>query len=389
LCVVIPARDERECLPAALAALANQVDVAGNPLDPGRFEVIVLVNNAQDDSAEIARAFAARHPALALHVVEVTLEDDLAHVGTARRLLMDEASRRFQWLAKPRGVIASTDADSRVGRRWVAATLSAIQAGADAVGGRIIVDSGELAAHPPSVRRYHLLDVGYRSMTAELVALVDPDPLDPWPRHFQHFGPSLAVTTEMYERAGGIPALPWLEDVALVDALLLEDAHLRHDPLVQVVTSARPAGRTGFGFAVQLGMWHDMALHSDAFLVEQPSAVEVRALARRRLRAIWDAGGPRHALRTTGLAADLCVDPDWLMEQVLDAPTFGRLWNAVVECERARKRWRARWPLIEIHAAIRELRLRLSALRSARDGVAHPLEQVEAEAGFSATTRVM
>jgi hypothetical protein len=389
LCVIIPVRDEREYLPAALEALASQVDAAENPLDPGRFEVILLVNNARDDSADIARAFAARHPALALHVVEMTLEDHLAHVGTARQLLMDEASRRFQWLAKPRGVIASTDADSRVRPTWVAAILAAIQSGSDAVGGRIIVDPDDLAGHSPLTRRSHLLDVGYRSMIAEVESLVDPDPFDPWPRHFQHFGPSLAVTAEMYERVGGIPALPWLEDVALVDALLLEDAHLRHDPRVRVVTSARPAGRTGFGFAVQLGLWGEMGSRGEAFLVEQPRAIESRARARKRLRAVWTASGSLRGLDSAGPAFDLCTDPDWLQEQVLASPTFGSLWQAVLECPQAHARWRARWPLVEIQTAIRELRLRLPVLRSARDGIIRPLEQVEAVTGFPAPTHMM
>ena len=54
--VIIPARDEREALPAALSALAGQLDLCGRPLDRCRFEVIVLANNCVDDTAAVARA---------------------------------------------------------------------------------------------------------------------------------------------------------------------------------------------------------------------------------------------------------------------------------------------------------------------------------------------
>ena len=140
----------------------------GRPLDRCRFEVIVLANNCVDDTAAVARAAAARYPGLALHVVDLALPEPHAHVGAARRLLMDEAARRL--LQTPRGacgVIASTDADTRVAPDWLAATLAEVERGADAVGGRRPLGPARLA---PARRGLSL--VGQRDRMAHR-----PDPV--------------------------------------------------------------------------------------------------------------------------------------------------------------------------------------------------------------------
>ncbi len=280
LSVVIPVRDEEASLPATLEALASQLDADGSPLDPDLYEIILLVNNSVDRSAEIARAFASRHPALVLHVAEIDLPDQEAHVGRARRLLMDTAAGRLP----ASGLIATTDADTVVAPDWIAMMLAEFEAGADAVAGRILVDPAGFAEHDGAARRFHLLDVTYRSLVAELEARLAPDPHDPWPRHFQHFGPSIAVTITAYRRAGGMPPLPSLEDVAFYNALRGIGARIRHSPAVRVVTSARPAGRTGFGFAVQLGMWAEMGARHEPFMVESVESIVARLAGQSDIR---------------------------------------------------------------------------------------------------------
>jgi hypothetical protein len=71
-----------------------------------------------------------------LHVVELMLESDRAHIGWVRKILMDEAYRRLKSIGRNSGVIASTDGDTRVYPTWIAATLAEINSGVDAVGGR-------------------------------------------------------------------------------------------------------------------------------------------------------------------------------------------------------------------------------------------------------------
>jgi len=237
--VVIPVRDEQTTLGACLQALAGQLDLAGRPLAPASYEVILLANNCRDGSAALARAFAARHPELALHVAEIELPPARSHVGWARRLLMDVACRRLERLGRPRGLIATTDADTRVAPTWLAATLREVAQGADAVGGRILADPLGVAALEPATRARYLGDVAYKLLAAELESLLDPDPGDPWPRHHQHTGASFALTVEAYRRVDGLPPLPESEDVALFQALRTLGAAFRHSPLVRVVTSAR------------------------------------------------------------------------------------------------------------------------------------------------------
>jgi hypothetical protein len=382
ICVVIPVRNERQRLPAALAALCRQRDSDSRSLDPTRYEVLVLVNNASDGSADVARRFAARYPSLALRVVEVTLPPDEAHVGRARRLLMDEACRRLDSLGRPRGVIASTDGDSRVAPDWLAATQRAVAAGADAVGGRIRIDLDEMEALTPDARAYYLLDTGYRLLVAEYEAYLAPDPDDPWPRHFQHFGGSLAVTAETYRLAGGLPAKPWLEDVAFVRALRRVDARLRHDPAVQVVTSARSAGRIEVGLSAQLGIWVSMAETDTPILVEPAGAVAARSLATRRLRELWrhrQAGHrlPVHRDRVAPLAAELGICPGWLWERLVEPAPFGVLLEQVQARRAAAGLWAARWPRADIRLVVPELRQRLSRLRRLGAPGSVPLEEVE------------
>ncbi|MBA2454589.1 MAG: glycosyltransferase [Chloroflexia bacterium] len=367
VCVVIPVRDEQNTLAATLAALANQVDLHGLALNPATYEIIVLANNCRDDSAAIARHFAGRHAELALHVVELDLPAAQAHVGAARRLLMDEAWSRFTTLGKTRGIIATTDGDTLVSPTWIAATRAETGRGADAVGGRIMVDPLELRLLSAAGRECHLRDVGYRSMIAELESRLDPDIHDPWPRHFQHFGASLAVTAEAYLRAGRLPVKPWFEDVAFYDALTRADARFRHSPAVQVRTSGRRTGRTGFGFAVQLTQWESMDPCAQRMCVESARAAEARITARRKLRQAW-----RMCHREGSLSAGMChsladqlnVDPNWLKETLNQQSTFGMLMEQVKHSQRESGRWHAEWPLVDIREAIWDLRCRLEVLRT-------------------------
>ena len=67
VCVIVPVRNEADALKNTLLALSNQVDLIGKLLNKSCYEIIVLVNNCTDDSAEIARRFASSRPNLMLH----------------------------------------------------------------------------------------------------------------------------------------------------------------------------------------------------------------------------------------------------------------------------------------------------------------------------------
>jgi len=150
LCVIVPVRDEALTIPAALEALATQTDLTGKPIPYERYEVIVLANNCRDASAAMARTFVRQHPGFQLNVVERRLEGAESHVGRARQMLMHEACCRLAPLGRIPSIIASTDGDTVVDAQWLAGIIAEIAAGADAVGGRILIQPQDRRMLDPS-----------------------------------------------------------------------------------------------------------------------------------------------------------------------------------------------------------------------------------------------
>ncbi len=254
-CVVVPARNEQRRLPRTLEALRNQVDLQGEPLDPASFEVLLLLNNCTDESASVARRFAKMHPGFHVAIEEVRLTSEQAHVGTARKMLMDAACARLESQSFSTSVILSTDADTVVAPDWIARNLAHVEAGAEVVGGVINLLPGDLDLLDEGTRAAYLRDRHYQQLVARLESLLDPDPSDPWPRHLEHFGASLGCTCEVYRRSGGLPPVKPLEDVAFVDALRKVGARIRHAADVHIYTSARLDGRAEVGLSGQLRHW--------------------------------------------------------------------------------------------------------------------------------------
>ncbi|MBP5975447.1 glycosyltransferase family 2 protein [Brasilonema sp. CT11] len=366
VCVIVPVRNEAETLTQTLAALAYQVDLEGQLLDSRRYEVILLANNCSDDSVAIAQNFAQQHPSFALHVIEKTLPPTEAYIGRVRQILMDEAYHRLSCLGRTRGIIASTDGDSQVSPTWIAANLHEIACGADAVGGRIITNQVDRAALDPYARACHLREVGYRYLIAELESYIDPDPYDSFPRHYQHYGASFAVTAQMYALAGGLPPVRTPEDVAFYNALVRVNARFRHSPLVRVVTSARQTGRTDAGLANQLSKWSQMGRQQQSFLVESAAAIETRFQARHQLRKIWSCvlnGLKPSYMHVALLANTLGVPTLWLVEEFAQPYTFGQLFEQVEQRSLLEGIWLSRWENVKIEQAIQDLRLRVESWR--------------------------
>jgi Glycosyl transferase family 2 len=363
VCVIIPVKDEAQTLEKTLEAFLNQTLLSGEPLSPLCYEVIVLANNCTDNSAAIARQFAISHPNLALHVAEVSLPPEQAYVGYARKLLMDEAYRRLMSLGHYQGIIASTDGDSEVAGTWIAATLHEFSRGADAVGGRIVTDRQSRHALSPRARSFFLMEVAYRSLVAELEHYLDPDPFDPLPRHYQHYGASLAVTAEAYARAGGIPLVRTPEDEAFYQSLLRVDAKFRHSPLVKVTTSARESGRSPVGLASQLKVWTEMKTDA-CFEVESVKALASRFQSRRELRSFWQKLSWGYSLspkEIEPLANSLGIPTDRLSTEIKQTETFGQLFEKVdrhqqTSCIHYRYR-------VDIKTALTDIRQYIAAIR--------------------------
>lgn len=270
-CVCVPARNEVARLPVLLRALAAQT--VGWPV-----RVAVLVNNSGDETAQAARnAATALEGRLDMTLREVTLPAEHANAGGARALAMDLGISRLE--GREDAVLISTDADSRPPRDWVANTLRAFQAGADIVGGRLVIDERDPLPH--DMGRARALWDRYWTEVRAIEDAIDPVAWDPAPRHGDHTGASLALRVSTYRAAGGIPPIASGEDRALVEAAVAIGARLRHPVDVWTRVSGRLDGRARGGMADHL-----LAL-ADTLARGQP--VLAPSLDQWRQRARWRA----------------------------------------------------------------------------------------------------
>jgi len=322
ICVTVPAKNEAEHITEALEALRNQVDFEGIPVPRDRYEVVLLANNCSDATATVARRYARRHPEFALHVAAVNLPPEQAGVGMARKLMMDAAAERLP----PHGIICTTDADSQVDRHWICATLRAFDGGARAVGGRIIVPRSNRTDY----RKIYLQDVTYRMLQSRLESMIDPDPDDPWPRHFQQYGPSMAIRVDAYLDCGGMPALQSIEDVELGWALERVGVNFVHDPDVKVYTSDRRSDRVaGVAFSSALEEWsrmQDDGRKPVVFGLDHSIRLYKWKVA---LRRAHQKGRGSNLTALKGLCERLSLSPEELDGMVAASPTFGALYQEV------------------------------------------------------------
>jgi hypothetical protein len=277
--VAVPVRDEAERLPKLLAALGNQswVKSTGDKLP-----IVLVLNNCRDGSASVVRRMAHELPQLRLIRVEAEFSPERAHAGSARRVAMDTAALH----GGPRAILISTDADAVPPTNWIEENLDAVIAGADLVGGLIVGDPAEESLHGPGFLRRATRQLRYARLVDELAAILHPLPYDPWPRHTDHTGASLAVRSEVYAQLGGIPAIPTGEDVGFVTKALRGGFRLRHAPGVRVQVSARLEGRAKGGMADCIRGWVEAEQRGITHLVEDPTFVLRRRLLQRSKSAI-------------------------------------------------------------------------------------------------------
>ena len=309
--VAIPARDEESYIAACLRALDQQ---AGAQID----HIVLCINNTVDRTADIARSVALR-PGTQLHVMEPVLPPSQANAGHARRLAMELAAK----LVGEDGVILTTDADACVDADWISENLKALEAGADAVAGWVDLDPADWAAIPIKLHEDDARECAYDALCDELHARLDPDAADPLPRHTQHSGASIAVTSRIYARAGGLPAVKVGEDRAFFVALRHVDARIRHSPACHVTVSGRMQGRASGGMADTI---RRRMVSPDAYLddrLEPADCCARRADLRRRLRACL----ADHAL-IAEFAEDAKLNAEWVRALVL-AGSLGKAWTAI------------------------------------------------------------
>lgn len=272
-CVCVPARNERERLPLLLQALAEQ-DVEG-PIP-----IAICLNNTTDASMEVIATVSRRYrDRLAVALEVATFPPELAHAGSARAAAMAAGMARLE---RSGGVLITSDADARPPANWISANLEAIAAGADIVGGRLVLDENDDIL--PGVAASRALWDRYWAAVRQIEDEIDPCPWDPPPRHGDHTGGSLAITTEMHRRSGGIPLIASGEDRAFVEAAIIAGGRLVHPPEVWTRVSARPFGRAAGGMAEMMKRMSDTASRGEAEMAPALRHWRERALWRREMR---------------------------------------------------------------------------------------------------------
>jgi glucosyl-3-phosphoglycerate synthase len=232
--VVVPARDEQDRIETCLEALAAQT------VGLCAFETILVADRCQDRTEEVARETAER---LGLSVT--ILEGPGEGSGPARGVGMDAAAERMRSLGLPRGLIATTDADSEPEPDWLERQLAHLERGADVIAGAIEL-AAEGAELPAAVLDRRRRDAARRM--AEIAAI------DPGAAHHHFAGASLGVSADVYRRVGGIEATPALEDEAFAGALALHKIRILRPADVRVRTAVRTDGRVARGLSVDLAV---------------------------------------------------------------------------------------------------------------------------------------
>ncbi|MFI2711268.1 glycosyltransferase [Micromonospora sp. NPDC018662] len=220
MAVVVPAHDEQALLPGCLTSVLGAL--RGLPVPS---EVIVVADDCRDGTVAVAERLGA-----------VVLTVRARNVGRARAAGMAHALRHGPqdlWLA-------TTDADSRVPRRWGGWQLHHARAGTDLLVGTVRV--ADWASRSERVRerfetRYRrgLTDAGHRHV----------------------HGANLGCAATAYERLGGFSDLPHGEDHDLVERGRRRAMRVVADAGCAVRTSARRHGRAPHGFAGYLDALDD------------------------------------------------------------------------------------------------------------------------------------
>jgi glycosyltransferase involved in cell wall biosynthesis len=311
--VAIPVRDEAERIGGCLASLARQTVPADH--------IVLLLNNCTDRTADVVRGLPKAHHRL--HIIECNLNESLASAGFARALAMKHALAASS--RNEEAVILTTDADAEVPDNWVEANLRSIEEGADAVCGMAVIDPLEALFIPRHLHEDDAREVAYGRLLDEIASMILPDPADPWPRHTEDSGASIAIRASMLRRVGGMPCLPTGEDRALIGRLRLIDARVRHDPEISVVVSGRIEGRAQGGMADTM---RRRIVKQDEFVderIEPAWDAFHRLRMKRRINFLWRRPTD---VRLYQLARLLAIAPKVFLEAV-NAPYFGLAWSRI------------------------------------------------------------
>jgi hypothetical protein len=350
--IAVPVQNEIDRIEACVHALSRQ---ACGTL---RIKVLFLLNDSTDGTAEWLVTQLDAFPMAAV-VIQVTMPHAERSAGRARWL----ANHAAIDMADPiRGLLFMTDADSCVPADWIQRYGPMLKQGWDAIAGSVDINRGDCDQILPPLDHRNHLEGCYTALIDELESLMDPVQHDPWPRHFNASGASLAARLSAVRRLDDFPSMACGEDRAFIRAMEALDLKVRHETMTPVHTSGRLFGRAGGGMADTLRH----RTHVPDSLCDERLERADRAYLRASLRATWRQlhlqRKPERAL-IEQFAADLGVSIH-VIASAAELKTFGASWHAL---EAASPRL-VRRPIAPTHLAL-EIRRATDLLRTVRRGV--------------------
>lgn len=258
--VTIPCRNEPD-LHLTLQSLA----LTKRPENGASVEVLVGFNTAPADSLEIhkfhdtqknffqskdhlERWIGALIPAwMNFHAIQAPCwQKKVAGVGAARKLLMDEALRRFLRLNRPEGWILCLDADCLCDSQYFVSLAHAFQRNPDAVGAHAFFDHQEPPADQPfELEAIQLYELGLRYYRLALH-------WTGFPQAPHTVGSCMMARVDAYAKMGGINRRQAGEDFYFVHKLI-QGGPFIHVNECRVFPSARVSDRVPFGTGKAVG----------------------------------------------------------------------------------------------------------------------------------------
>jgi hypothetical protein len=312
IAVAIPVHNEAELIGATLRALNEQRDAPP-------FTVVLLLNNCTDNTAEAVEAVSAELN-FSIVAYDITLPPELSDAAWARRLVTNAACE----FAGADGYVLTTDADSRVDATWIATHVKRFEEGIDVVCGFVTPDLTDGPMPPLEMIVRGAMEFEYSQLMAELHALVDPDPCDPWPTHIVETGANLGMRARLLATLGGIPHVCPGEDRAFVEIARRKGYLIKHEFSTNVVTSSRIRGRAEGGWSADLAARTTNERDTCHERLEPAKLTYRRARMRRRLRVA-------HGTPALPRLVSHLVRNDFAQTRICQAASFEEAWGLLVE----------------------------------------------------------
>jgi hypothetical protein len=279
--VTIPAYDE----PATEKALLS-LSSCTLPQE-GAAEVLVLINHPQNDEDEVKsrseRSFeqlqkVARQyskDSFKIHILYKALPVKHAGVGRARKILMDEAVRRFELINNEKGVITAFDADCTCSSNYFVAIDRFFKLNPKASGCSVYFEHPAHAEASDDVIIHAALEY-----ELHLRCYIDALRWCGIPHAFQTIGSSMAVNHLAYQRQGGMNSRKAGEDFYFLHRIIRE-GNFGDLTSTTVIPSPRMSERVPFGTGKAVIKWMESGeqmtynIQSYIFLKELINLVDV------------------------------------------------------------------------------------------------------------------